>query len=54
MGTRQAADELRGALLEVPAGEGTKQWVGRAGEGTGQEHPRDHGGYLWEAREGSR
>lgn len=51
MGARQAADKLRGALLEVPAGEGTKQRVSCTREGTGQEYPRDHGGHLWKAKE---
>ena len=51
LGARHAADELRGALLEVSAGEGSQQWVGRTRKGTGQEHPGDHGGHLREGRE---
>lgn len=51
LGARQAADQLRGPLLEVSASEGTEQWVSSTGEGTGQEHPGNHGGHLWEARE---
>lgn len=34
---------MRGALLEIPSGEGAEQRVGRTRERTGQEHPRDHG-----------
>ena len=51
LGARHAADELRGALLEVSTGKGSQQWVGCTRKGTGQEHPGDHGGHLWEARE---